>query len=1246
MAIMERNNAPRATGSPFSGTGEMAAMMRTLAWSDTPLGPAERWPTSLRTMIAVVLESRFPMLLWWGPELLHLYNDAYRPILGDKHPRALAAPGHEVWREIWHIIGPQAEGVLAGAPATWNEHLLLPMNRKGFIEETYFTFSYSPVPDDSGARAGVLVTVQETTAQVQDERQLTTLRELAARATEANTAREACETAARILAGNDADAPFALLYLADPDGRLELVSAAGFDGDASARPECAPQRWPLAEADRAGPPVIVDDLVRRVGELPGGRWGCPPDAAICAPLARHGQRPYGFLVCGVSPRRLLDERYRGFFVLAADQVATAIANARAHQEARERAEALAALDRAKTAFFSNISHEFRTPLTLLLAPLDDLLRAPELAPAARERVALAHRNALRLLRLVGSMLDFSRIEAGRMQATYEPTDLAEATADLASAFRSACERAGLRLVVDCPPLGEPVHVDRDMWEKIVLNLLSNALKFTTRGEIAVRVRRVGARVELAVQDTGVGIPAAELPRVFERFYRVESARGRTHEGSGIGLALVLELVKLHGGDIDVTSEVGRGTTFTVSLPLGAAHLPAEHVRPPRESGAPIHVAAFLEEAQRWLPANDAEPPPVDASAPRPRIVLADDNADMRDYLCRLLGERWDVEAVRTGREALAATQRQRPDLVLTDVMMPELDGVGLLAALRADPATRDLPVLVVSARAGEEARVEGLRSGADDYLVKPFSARELVARVDALLLRDRLRSLESAQARRLARIFAQAPVAIALLRGPQLVYESTNPAYDELVLGRPVAGRPIRDALPELAGQGVFEILERAYATGEPFVGRAFKAALRRRPDEPAQDRYYDFVYQPLLDDAGAVEGIAVVAFEISALVKAREEADAANRAKDEFLAMLGHELRNPLSPIVTALQLMNLRGETGSPRERAIIERQVRHLTGLVDDLLDISRITRGKVELRRRRVELADVVAQAIETASPMLEQHRHELRVDVARAGLVVDADADRLAQVLANLLTNAAKYTRPGGRIAVTAAREGDEVALRVRDSGIGIDPDFMPHIFEPFSQARQAIDRSSGGLGLGLAIVRSLVGLHGGAVSAASEGRGRGAEFTVRLPAPGPEAPEDAAAPAHASPADGDDEARRVLVVDDNEDAAHALAAGLGLLGYRVRIAHDGPSALRLAETFEPDIALLDIGLPVMDGYELARRFTEHPRLARALRIAITGYGQDRDRRRSAAAGFSAHIVKPIELDRLHAILARLDPPAA
>ncbi len=448
----------------------------------------------------------------------------------------------------------------------------------------------------------------------------------------------------------------------------------------------------------------------------------------------------------------LDDLYRSFFELMATQIATAIGNARAYEDERKRADALAEIDRAKTAFFSNVSHEFRTPLTLMLGPLEESLDDAEgLIPEERERVSIVHRNGLRLLKLVNTLLDFSRIEAGRAQANFVPIDLAPWTAELVSNFRSATDRAGLGLIVNCPSLPEPVYVDRDMWEKIVLNLVSNAFKFTFEGAITVSLlpSRDGEKIELTVRDTGTGIPPEELPRLFERFHRVEDDRGRSYEGSGIGLALVQELVKLHGGSIRVDSEVGKGSAFTVSISRGAGHLPAERIGD--ETGqvpTTLRPRAFVEEALRWLPgagatlagtildgalAETLEPSDEPIATAGARILVADDNADMRDYVCRLLGRRFAVEAVPNGEVALAAAKASPPALILSDVMMPRLDGFGLVKAIREDDRLREVPVILLSARAGEEAKVDGLGAGADDYLVKPFSARELLARVQANL---------------------------------------------------------------------------------------------------------------------------------------------------------------------------------------------------------------------------------------------------------------------------------------------------------------------------------------------------------------------------------------------------------------------------------------------------------------------------------------------------------------------------------
>jgi len=371
----------------------------------------------------------------------------------------------------------------------------------------------------------------------------------------------------------------------------------------------------------------------------------------------------------------------------------------------------------------------------------------------------------------------------------------------------------------------------------------------------------------------------------------------------------------------------------------------------------------------------------------------------------------------------------------------------------------------------------------------------------------------------------------------------------------------------------------------------------------------------------------------------ARERAEAANQAKDEFLAMLGHELRNPLSPILTAVQLLKLRGDRGSSREQTIIERQAQHLIRLVDDLLDVSRITQGKVKLEKVPTDVAAVIATAVEMASPLFEQKQHRLHLDVAPHELYVDGDATRLGQVVANLLTNAARYTQEGGDIHVSARASGDDVIVRVRDNGMGIPADVLPGIFDMFVQGPRRTDRAEGGLGLGLTLVRSLVQMHGGSVVAASDGAGRGSEFVVRLPrvaARGVERPVAVAGPRAVATANC-----RVLIVDDNEDAAQLLSDLLEYKGYTTSLAHDGPSALTAAEREVPDVAVLDIGLPVMDGYELAAQLRATLGGRAPAMVALTGYGQEHDRQRSEDAGFAAHLVKPVDADALLRTLASL-----
>ncbi|WP_329791501.1 SpoIIE family protein phosphatase [Lentzea sp. DG1S-22] len=750
---------PTVPTDVFGVDDEVGPDLAAVDWPATPLGPPESWPQSLRTAVRILLSSRFSMWMAWGPQLTFFCNAAYRhDTLGGKYPWALGRPASEVWAEIWDDIGPRIDTVLSTGKATWDEALLLFLKRSGYPEETYHTFSYSPLYDDDGAVVGMLCVVSEDTERVIGERRMATLRDLGSDPSVVRTEQEALAFSCRQLDRNPRDLPFTLTYLFLDQGSVRLAGATGIDAGHSAAPATLSADdpdtvWPVAALAR-GESALVDLEGPAFAGLPGAGFEQPPAQALVVPLQQQGGAPYGFVAAGMNRYRPLDEGYRGFVDLVAGHIAAGIASARSYQAQQRRAEELAELDRAKTTFFSNISHEFRTPLTLIMGPVQELRdRLAQSDPRASRELEIVHRNGLRLGKLVNTLLDFSRIEAGRMQANYEPVDLAAVTADLASVFRSAFEKAGLTFEVDCPTLPEPVHLDLDMWEKVVLNLLSNALKFTFEGSIRISVHTNGSEAVVTVADTGIGVPREEMPRLFERFHRIENVRSRSNEGSGIGLALVRELVALHGGTITADSAEGHGTTFTIRLPFGSAHLPADALLPSPTPAAVSTVAdPYLQEALRWLPAEHGGAAQTDVDAPVPgapaavsaipaTVLVADDNADMREYLTRLLsGAGYQVQAVTDGAEALQAVRARVFDLVISDVMMPRLDGLGLVVALRTDPHTAAVPVLLLSARAGQEASIEGLQAGADDYLVKPFAAAELLARVRANVELARLRN--------------------------------------------------------------------------------------------------------------------------------------------------------------------------------------------------------------------------------------------------------------------------------------------------------------------------------------------------------------------------------------------------------------------------------------------------------------------------------------------------------------------------
>ena len=679
----------------LAGGGEMGALMRSTDWRRTIFGPVSDWPQSLRTAISMMLESRFAMVVAWGPEFRFFYNDRYRPVLGTKHPSALGTPGAEIFPEVWSVVGPEFERVRRGEAFAIDDWLL-PLERNGYLENCWFTLSYSPIRDESGGVGGLLAVVAETTGRVEGERRLATLRDLARRASDAKTPEQACVNAAQVFRANTIDVPFALIYLLNQDATIaRRVAAVGIAPDHPANvievrlDAPALDAWGLGDVARSGEARVRADLAGHqgpLGILPAGPYTEATHTALLLPLSRPGlDHPYGVLVAGVSPRRALDDRYRDFFELAADHIATAVSNAVALQDARRRAEALAELDRAKTAFFSNVSHEFRTPLTLMLGPAEELLAGVHgtLTVPQRAQVEIVQRNAGRLLKLVNALLDFSRIEAGRAQAVYRQTDLAALTTRA---------RRGVPLGDRArrPALRGRVRADRTSrsTSTVTCGRRSSSTCCRTRSSsrspaaCGSRSGRLTAASSCWSVTPASASRTASLPRVFERFHRVEGARARTHEGSGIGLALTDELVRLHGGSVTVTSRVGEGTTFIVQIPTGRAHLPPDRVDAAGDPTGPINPAPFVDEAVRWLPAPAASSPPerdhaaapgdrggrAAPAGPRERILVVDDNADMRDYLRQLLGDwelehggRWRLRAGRRARTAAGPGHHRRHD---------------------------------------------------------------------------------------------------------------------------------------------------------------------------------------------------------------------------------------------------------------------------------------------------------------------------------------------------------------------------------------------------------------------------------------------------------------------------------------------------------------------------------------------------------------------------------------------------------
>ncbi len=1087
-------DGPDSYGFSVDTAQEMRRLIDSFDWASTPLGPAAAWPDSLKAVVRILLTSRFPMWMAWGPERTFLYNDAYRrTTLGKKHPWALGKNSAEVWHEIWKDIGPLIHRVMETGESTWEEKLLLILERSGYPEETYHTFSYSPLSESDGRIVGMLCVVIEDTVRVIGERQLASLSTLAGELSGAISKQDVFAAIEQGLA-HQKDLPCTLTYLFDEDGaRLKLVSKTGIDAghpaaSMSIDPAETPAAWPIHHVVSTNTGVTVENLLELFPQLPCGGWDRPPARARLVPIARQGQeKPVGIFVAALNPYRQFDGFYEGFVDLIVGQIAASITNANAYEMERKRAQELAELDLAKTTFFSNVSHELRTPLTLILGPIEDALTAQ--SPPSPESLEMLHRNALRLLKLVNGLLDFVRIEVGRLRATFQATDLSLLTARLASVFRSAMERAGLQLVVDCPPLPEPVYVDREMWEKIILNLVSNAFKSTFEGQVRVAVRASGHHAQVTVLDTGTGISESELPNLFQRFKRIEGARRRSHEGSGIGLALVQELVHMHGGSIAVASKVGAGTEFTVTLPFGQNHLVHGQVVSDGTAASPLQGSevAYVQEALGWLggrdgfkdevaPSSGGDEPrngAAKAAEHKPVIVFADDNADMREYVAGFLGRRFQIVHAGTGREALAETERLLPDLVLTDVMMPDMDGFALLAALRLNPATRAVPVIMLSARAGEEARIDGIDAGADDYLTKPFSARELLARVEAQLKLARLRkeaieqqaalNIEISKAKRFAWEALEHIPDVFFAFDQSFCFTYMNAAGAQIAhrLRKSFMGNCLWDLLPELEGT----IVETSFRqTMDQRLALQFEYYF-----EPFESWFQVQVY-PLPD-----EGIIMYARDITEARKTEEAPGKSEQlaAAGRLAASIAHEINNPLEAVTNLLYLANL--------DRQLADSTRRLLQTADKELNRLSHIAARSLKFYRQQEapslsSLEELVESVLFFYETEIKMRGISLRRRYRKAPLVLYHPGE-FRQVITNLIGNALDALSRHGRLIVGVRPSTDGlgrqgVAVTVADSGTGMGRDVLNRLFFPF-----ATTKGEAGNGLGLWVSKGILDKH-------------------------------------------------------------------------------------------------------------------------------------------------------------------------
>jgi len=747
--------------------GEMGRRTVRFDWASTPLGPIQSWSAPLRASVSLCLGSLYPMSVRWGDDQILLYNDACRPVYGEERfATALGQPSAVAWPETQTALSRRLDLVRREAEPFFAADRLVPINRAVPLEECYFTFSYSPILDEAGAGAGVFSTFIETTSGVLSGRRLQTLADLGESLSSPRPWADSAQAAMDVLATNPLDHPAGVLY---GFGSGEAFALAGFGGSIPGEraPALATACW-ASDAERhdtdADGPALHAYPCRDNGD------GTPGHVLV---LAHHESRPW-------------DEALSDYFGLLAAVLATAALREEELSAYRETNARLTALDLAKSAFFAGVSHELRTPLSLISAPVEDILDNDSLLTAdSREKLRLVQDSVGRLSRMVEAMLDFSRMEAGRLSPSLQPSDVAVLTRGFAASFAPAFERAGLEFESDIPTLSREALLDFDFLERIVSNLLANALKYTPQGRVGLRLAEESDAYVIEVTDTGLGIDPVDHERVFARFERLPPRPGaRSATGAGIGLAMVRELTELMDGEVGLESSLGRGSRFTVRLPF----VPSRPAGLTGQSITPRPVRSFLAEIDSWTD------PVADRAARgerRGRLLIVEDDPQLARFLAGNLSAEYDVTVASHGLQALKLLRGAGADLVLTDRTMPSLDGVGLVRAIRSDPALRTLPVIMLSSSGGVADAADGLKRGADDYISKPFSLVDLRGRLAANLARARERSADAAWRRA---VMSSLRDPIVILDGDGTVLE-LNDAFTSL-LGYRLSGEPLRPPYP------------------------------------------------------------------------------------------------------------------------------------------------------------------------------------------------------------------------------------------------------------------------------------------------------------------------------------------------------------------------------------------------------------------------------------------------------------------